>query len=58
MKFELKNSEEKLLKKTNNFSKLVVPEKPQRKEQPKRKKPDEKAPKIKYFNPASTENSE
>lgn len=57
-RFELKKSQQKLLKKINNFSKLVVPENPYMKEHPKRKKPDEKAPKIKYFKPDSMENSD
>ena len=38
--------------------KFVSPVNPYNKDDPKSNKADEKAPKIKYFNPASVENSE
>jgi hypothetical protein len=38
-------------------SKLVTPVKPYIREQPKSRIPEEKAPKIKYFNPASVGDS-
>ena len=39
-------------------SKLTVPLIPYKMDDPNRNKLDEKAPKIKYFKPASTENAE
>lgn len=41
----------------DNSSKLVIPVKPYTIDSPKSNKPDESAPSMKYFNPASTENS-
>jgi hypothetical protein len=41
----------------DNSSKFVIPVNPYTIDSPQSNKPDERAPKIKYFNPASAENS-